>query len=145
MLKESPQDLVHDDHFNSLVPETAVNRRGFIGAVDDIKDLRVSQVLDALDEMLGLGAGARGGHGQTLTRIDQHRVLSPADAANYPAFLEASRLIHENAVLSAGRQAFENPLPFTRTTPGWRMPATASTSCSKRTRRSTDEHDEADR
>src|ERR1700756_2221474 len=27
--------------------------RGFIGAVDDIKDLRVAEVLDALDEMLG--------------------------------------------------------------------------------------------
>ena len=27
--------------------------RDFIGAVDDIKDLRVAQVLDALDEMLG--------------------------------------------------------------------------------------------
>jgi DNA topoisomerase-1 len=27
--------------------------RGFIGAVDDIKDLRVAQVLDVLDEMLG--------------------------------------------------------------------------------------------
>jgi phytoene desaturase len=38
--------------------------------------------------------------------------LSPHDAANYPAFLEASRLIHENAVLAAGRKAFENPLPF---------------------------------
>ena len=43
--------------------------------------------------------------------------LSPADAANYPAFLEASRLIHENAVLAAGRRAFENPIPFARLLP----------------------------
>ena len=43
--------------------------------------------------------------------------LSPADAANYPAFLEASGLIHENAVLAAGRRAFENPLPFAKLLP----------------------------
>lgn len=43
--------------------------------------------------------------------------LSPSDAARYPAFLEASRLIHENAVLSAGRRAFENPVPFARLLP----------------------------
>ena len=43
--------------------------------------------------------------------------LSPADAAAYPAFLEASRLIHENAVLTAGRRAFENPLPFAQLLP----------------------------
>lgn len=43
--------------------------------------------------------------------------LSPHDAANYPAFLEASRLIHENAVLAAGRKAFENPLPFAKLLP----------------------------
>ncbi len=43
--------------------------------------------------------------------------LSPTDAARYPEFLEASRLIHENAVLAAGRRAFENPVPFARLLP----------------------------
>ncbi len=43
--------------------------------------------------------------------------LSPHDAANYPAFLKASGLIHENAVLAAGRKAFENPLPFAKLLP----------------------------
>lgn len=32
MLKDSPQDLSRNDHFNSLVPETPVNRRTFIAA-----------------------------------------------------------------------------------------------------------------
>ncbi len=43
--------------------------------------------------------------------------LSPEDAANYPAFLEASGKIHEQAVLAAGRRAFENPLPFAKLLP----------------------------
>jgi phytoene desaturase len=43
--------------------------------------------------------------------------LSRHDADAYPAFLEASRLIHEQAVLTAGRRAFENPLPFARLLP----------------------------
>ena len=33
MLKDSPQDLVHNDHFNSLVPDVRVDRRGFIAGV----------------------------------------------------------------------------------------------------------------
>ncbi len=34
MLKEAPQDLTQNDHFNSLVPDTRVDRRGFIaGAI----------------------------------------------------------------------------------------------------------------
>lgn len=32
MLKDSPQDLSKDDHFNSLVPETPIDRRSFIAA-----------------------------------------------------------------------------------------------------------------
>ncbi len=32
MLKDSPQDLDKNDHFNSLVPATPVDRRGFIAA-----------------------------------------------------------------------------------------------------------------
>ncbi len=32
MLKDSPQDLDKNDHFNSLVPETPIDRRGFIAA-----------------------------------------------------------------------------------------------------------------
>jgi len=32
MLKDSPQDLAKNDDFNSLVPETPVDRRGFIAA-----------------------------------------------------------------------------------------------------------------
>jgi len=43
--------------------------------------------------------------------------LSPADAARYPDFLEASRHIHEQAVLAAGRTAFEGPLPFAKLLP----------------------------
>jgi len=33
MLKDSPQDLVQNDHFNSLVPDSRVDRRGFIAGV----------------------------------------------------------------------------------------------------------------
>lgn len=34
MLKDAPQDLTQDDHFNSLVPDIRVDRRGFIaGAI----------------------------------------------------------------------------------------------------------------
>lgn len=33
MLKDSPQDLVNNDHFNSLVPDVRVDRRGFIAGV----------------------------------------------------------------------------------------------------------------
>lgn len=34
MLKDAPQDLTQDDHFNSLVPDICVDRRGFIaGAI----------------------------------------------------------------------------------------------------------------
>lgn len=43
--------------------------------------------------------------------------LSLVDAAQYPVFLEASRQIHEQAVLAAGRRAFENPLPFAKLLP----------------------------
>jgi len=32
MLKDSPLDLAKDDQFNSLMPETPINRRGFIAA-----------------------------------------------------------------------------------------------------------------
>ncbi len=32
MLKDSPLDLAQDTHFNSLVPETPIDRRGFIAA-----------------------------------------------------------------------------------------------------------------
>ena len=32
MLKDSPQDLSKNDHFNSLVPEVPVDRRAFIAA-----------------------------------------------------------------------------------------------------------------
>ncbi len=32
MLKDSPRDLSKDDHFNSLVPETPIDRRSFIAA-----------------------------------------------------------------------------------------------------------------
>lgn len=61
------------------------------------------------------------------TRIDFHRDiatmqdelgrLSATDAARYPEFLTASRLIHEEAVLAAGRRAFEGPAPFARLLP----------------------------
>ena len=43
--------------------------------------------------------------------------LSPADAANLDAFLDASRAIHEQAVLVAGRRAFEGPGAFARLLP----------------------------
>ena len=33
MLKDSPQDLASNDHFNSLVPDVRVNRRGFVAGV----------------------------------------------------------------------------------------------------------------
>ncbi|MDA3005092.1 MAG: phytoene desaturase family protein [Actinomycetota bacterium] len=48
---------------------------------------------------------------------DEIRPLSGSDAARYPDFLEASRLIHEEAVLAAGRRAFEGPAPFARLLP----------------------------
>jgi phytoene desaturase len=48
---------------------------------------------------------------------DEIRPLSAADAARYPDFLRASRLIHEEAVLAAGRRAFEGPAPFARLLP----------------------------
>ena len=32
MLKDSLQDLEKNDHFNSLVPETPIDRRSFIAA-----------------------------------------------------------------------------------------------------------------
>jgi hypothetical protein len=32
MLKDAPQDLAKNDHFNSLVPETPIDRRSFIAA-----------------------------------------------------------------------------------------------------------------
>ena len=40
--KAAPEGLWTDDHFNSLVPETAVNRRGFIGAAIDRKSTRLN-------------------------------------------------------------------------------------------------------
>lgn len=55
--------------------------------------------------------------GDVQAMQEELRRLSPHDADAYPAFLEASRLIHENAVLAAGRRAFENPLPFAKLLP----------------------------
>jgi len=48
---------------------------------------------------------------------DAVAALSPADAANLDGFLDASRRIHERAVLVAGRQAFERPSQFLRLLP----------------------------
>ena len=52
MLKDSPQDLDKNDHFNSLVPETPIDRRTFIAAA-------IGAVFAvAANPVLGLYAGA---------------------------------------------------------------------------------------
>ena len=45
------------------------------------------------------------------------RKFSAADAANYDAFMEASRRIYEDAILVAGRKPFLSPLPFAALVP----------------------------
>ena len=55
--------------------------------------------------------------GDVVEMQEELSKLSPVDAANYPAFLEASGKIHRQAVLAAGRRAFENPIPFAKLLP----------------------------
>ena len=43
--------------------------------------------------------------------------FSPADAARYDAFMAASKAIHEQGILVAGRQPFLGPVPFAKLVP----------------------------
>src|SRR5258705_356474 len=48
MLKDSLQDPEKNDHFNSLVPETPIDRRSFIAAAIKLTDQQAFTDLDAV-------------------------------------------------------------------------------------------------
>ena len=100
MLKDSPQDLVHDDHFNSLVPDVRVDRRGFIAGVIAAG---FAVTVDVLGEEIRSAEESREiarSYHRLLARIESERL-----DANISVKLTALGLEHDDRLCHANLEA----------------------------------------